>query len=153
MSDSAVGYGACLIAIFCFGSNYVPAKKVEVGDGVFFQFMMCNAVNKFPFPASFKLIQSLSDIHDITPGAGCSGFSSFPFICYAWRCVVVHWQHDVRSHHSGMHHGLIFSKCFLTYLKLIGMGMGLLIWGSFNMLMGWASGTFGKMQMQRYCLS
>eukprot|EP00602_Paraphysomonas_sp_CaronLab_P002181 CAMPEP_0185030844 /NCGR_PEP_ID=MMETSP1103-20130426/17936_1 /TAXON_ID=36769 /ORGANISM="Paraphysomonas bandaiensis, Strain Caron Lab Isolate" /LENGTH=316 /DNA_ID=CAMNT_0027566123 /DNA_START=92 /DNA_END=1042 /DNA_ORIENTATION=+ len=28
-------------------------------------------------------------------------------------------------------------------IQLIGMGMGLLIWGSFNMLMGWASGTFG----------
>ena len=28
-------------------------------------------------------------------------------------------------------------------IKLIGLSMGLLIWGSTNMLMGWASGQFG----------
>lgn len=28
-------------------------------------------------------------------------------------------------------------------IQLIGMGMGLLIWGGSNMLMGWATGTFG----------
>ena len=27
-------------------------------------------------------------------------------------------------------------------IQMIGMGMGLLIWGSLNMLMGWASGSF-----------
>lgn len=28
-------------------------------------------------------------------------------------------------------------------INYIGMGMGILVWGSTNMLMGWASGTFG----------
>ena len=45
MSDSAIGYTACLVAIFSFGSNFVPAKKVDIGDGVFFQFIMVRVMN------------------------------------------------------------------------------------------------------------
>ena len=40
MSETVVGYVACLVAIVSFGSNFVPAKKVDIGDGVFFQFIM-----------------------------------------------------------------------------------------------------------------
>ena len=31
----------------------------------------------------------------------------------------------------------------LLAINYIGMGLGLLLWGSTNMLLGWASGTFG----------
>ena len=31
-------------------------------------------------------------------------------------------------------------------INLIGLSMGLLIWGSFNMVCGWASGTFGNLR-------
>jgi uncharacterized membrane protein YdcZ (DUF606 family) len=34
-------------------------------------------------------------------------------------------------------------------IQLIGIGMGLLIWGCANMLMGWASGTFGLFGLSR----
>lgn len=39
-----VGYLACAVSVICFGSNFVPAKRINMGDGVFFQFMMCNAI-------------------------------------------------------------------------------------------------------------
>jgi len=44
MEDSLTGYVAALIAIVCFGSNFVFAKNVELGDGVIFQFCMCCAI-------------------------------------------------------------------------------------------------------------
>jgi glucose uptake protein GlcU len=34
-------------------------------------------------------------------------------------------------------------------INLIGLSMGLLIWGSFNMICGWASGTFGLFGLQK----
>ncbi|CAH1777680.1 unnamed protein product [Owenia fusiformis] len=33
--------------------------------------------------------------------------------------------------------------CVVPIIKTIGLGLGLLIWGSFNLLSGWASGRFG----------
>ena len=31
------GYIAALIAVLGFGSNFIPAKKVDTGDGIYFQ--------------------------------------------------------------------------------------------------------------------
>ena len=36
-----LAYGCALIAVLFFGSNFVPVKKYETSDGVFFQFVMC----------------------------------------------------------------------------------------------------------------
>jgi len=41
---SATGFVAALVSILFFGSNFVPVKSIEIGDGVFFQFIMCNAI-------------------------------------------------------------------------------------------------------------
>ena len=40
----ALGFGACAVAILCFGSSYVPAKKFHSGDGFFYQWVMCCAI-------------------------------------------------------------------------------------------------------------
>jgi glucose uptake protein GlcU len=39
-----VGYIAVAIACLCYGSFFVPVKKFETGDGVFFQWILCCAV-------------------------------------------------------------------------------------------------------------
>ena len=104
-----IGYLACLVAVVCFGSNFVPAKRIAIGDGVFFQFMMCNAI----FLTSIPIIIYL-DYPLFHPFAMLGGF--------LW-CT------------GNMLCGPV--------IQLIGLGLGLLIWGSTNMLMGWASGTFG----------
>ena len=44
MANLALGYVACLIAVVFFGTNFVPVKRVAIGDGVFFQFIMCTAI-------------------------------------------------------------------------------------------------------------
>ena len=35
-----VGFTAAAIAAICFGSNYIPCKKYDMGDGMYFQFVM-----------------------------------------------------------------------------------------------------------------
>ena len=36
-----IGYAAIATASLFFGSNFVPVKKFETGDGVFFQWILC----------------------------------------------------------------------------------------------------------------
>eukprot|EP00929_Paragymnodinium_shiwhaense_P043402 TRINITY_DN22318_c0_g1_i1.p1 TRINITY_DN22318_c0_g1~~TRINITY_DN22318_c0_g1_i1.p1 ORF type:complete len:339 (+),score=53.13 TRINITY_DN22318_c0_g1_i1:101-1117(+) len=36
MNDQTIGYFCCLVSVLGFGSNYIPVKKVDVKDGVFF---------------------------------------------------------------------------------------------------------------------
>ncbi|KAF6036484.1 TMEM144 [Bugula neritina] len=39
-----VGYIACVLAAILFGSNFIPVKKFETGDGLFFQLVLCMAI-------------------------------------------------------------------------------------------------------------
>ncbi|OWF41287.1 transmembrane protein 144-like [Mizuhopecten yessoensis] len=38
------GYVAALVAVVFYGSNFVPVKKYETGDGMFFQWVMSSAI-------------------------------------------------------------------------------------------------------------
>ena len=42
--SEAVGYVAVLIATLFFGSNFVPVKRYETHDGMYYQWVMCAAV-------------------------------------------------------------------------------------------------------------
>jgi len=42
--DMVTGFVAAGIAVLGFGSNFVPAKKIYSGDGIFFQWAMCSAI-------------------------------------------------------------------------------------------------------------
>ena len=39
-----VGFLCAAVAVICFGSNFVPVKKYETGDGMFFQWVMCTCI-------------------------------------------------------------------------------------------------------------
>ena len=41
MVSQTVGYIGIACAVFFFGSNFIPIKKYETGDGMFFQFVVC----------------------------------------------------------------------------------------------------------------
>ena len=41
MKDSVSGFIGIGTAVLFFGSNFIPIKKYETGDGVFFQFVVC----------------------------------------------------------------------------------------------------------------
>ncbi|KAJ1428883.1 CEO family-domain-containing protein [Ochromonadaceae sp. CCMP2298] len=74
MNDAAVGYGAAAVAVICFGSNFLPLKGIKVGDGVFFQFIMCNAVFMTSIPV--LIIQDFPPVHGLAIAGGflwCTG--------------------------------------------------------------------------------
>lgn len=43
------GYLSIILCVFCWGTNFIPVKHYETGDGVFFQFIMCTAIWSFGF--------------------------------------------------------------------------------------------------------
>lgn len=102
-------WSLAVVAIVFFGSNFVPVKKYETGDGLFFQWVLCSGI----FLVG-NVVNALQGFPKFEPMAMFGGF--------LWAT------------------GNIVS---VPVIKLIGLSLGLLIWGSTNMLIGWASGTFG----------
>ncbi|KAK3757757.1 hypothetical protein RRG08_027119 [Elysia crispata] len=39
-----VGFICAIIAVILYGSNFIPVKKYYTGDGMFFQFVLCNGI-------------------------------------------------------------------------------------------------------------
>ena len=106
---AALGFGACLISIVFFGSNYVPVKKYETGDGMFFQWVMGVAI--------------------WTVGLIVAGAKGFPPMQPAAMVGGALWA---------------TGNCFsVPVIKMIGLSLGLLLWGGTNMVFGWATGQFG----------
>jgi len=104
---------SALVAIVCFGSNFVFAKGVELGDGVFFQFVMCVSI----WATSIPVLLSVGSFPQNTSEFAFAMLGGFLWCTGNLMCGSI--------------------------IQLIGLGMGILIWGSTNMLIGWASGTFG----------
>lgn len=109
VSSSAAGYIAAMISILFFGSNFVPVKRIEIGDGIFYQFIMCNAIFITSLPV--YAYQDFPPFHDLAMLGGAM-----------WTT------------------GNLMCGPIINY---IGLSLGLLLWGSLNMLFGWASGAFG----------
>jgi len=101
-----------MISVMFFGTNFVPVKKYDPGDGVFFQWVMCVGIYLVGFVTTW--IRSSNHEFIFYPFALLGGF----FWCTGNIMTV-------------------------TAVKLIGLGLGLLIWGLANLVMGWFIGTFG----------
>jgi glucose uptake protein GlcU len=105
------GYMCACIAGVCFGSNFVPVKRYhnQVGDGLFFQWVLCSAI----FFCGF-IVYVTRGYPTFEPLAILGGF--------LW-CT-----------------GNVMT---VPIIKCIGLSLGMLLWGLFNLLMGWCSGSFG----------
>jgi len=64
-----VGYAVCAYAGVAFGSNFVPVKRYDAGDGVFFQWVLCSAI----FIVGF-IVNAIRDFPDFQPLAMLGGF-------------------------------------------------------------------------------
>ena len=113
-SNPTIGFLCAGIAVLGFGSNFVPVKQYQTGDGVFFQWVLCSAI--FIVGLCVQMQQTFSD-------GGSPEFKPIALLGGALWCT-----------------GNIFS---VPVVKMIGLSLGLLLWGGSNMLTGWASGTFG----------
>lgn len=105
----ATGFISSSIAVILFGSNFVPLKKYDTGDGMFLQWVLCAAI-------------------------------------WLVACVVNLILHCPKFWPFAMVGGCIWATgniAVVPIIKTIGLGLGILIWGSFNTLTGWASSRFG----------
>ncbi|ERE90424.1 transmembrane protein 144 [Cricetulus griseus] len=108
-TDFTTGYISSAIAVLLFGSNFIPLKKYDTGDGMFLQWVLCAAI--WLVALVINLI-----LH-------CPKFWPFAML---GGCI---WA-------TG-------NIAVVPIIKTIGLGLGILIWGSFNTLTGWASSRFG----------
>ena len=44
MANPALGLLCAFIAVFFFGSNFLPVKAFDTGDGMFFQWVLCTGI-------------------------------------------------------------------------------------------------------------
>lgn len=106
---SSTGYIAAFFAVVLYGSNFVPVKYVNTGDGIMFQFIMCSAI-------------------------------------WTVGLIVQMIQHSPKFYPLATIGGIIWvigNTLTFTIIKMIGLSLGLLIWGSVCMILGWATGKFG----------
>ncbi|XP_070819422.1 transmembrane protein 144b [Chaetodon trifascialis] len=109
MTHFAYGIAANVFSVLLYGSNFVPLKRFETGDGMFFQWVTCTAI---------WLVSMIGDVMLQSP-------KFYPF---------------------AMIGGVIWATgniAVVPIVKVIGLGLGSLIWGSTSLLMGWASSRFG----------
>ncbi|KAG5285932.1 hypothetical protein AALO_G00009140 [Alosa alosa] len=108
-TEMAYGFISCAVAVVFYGSNFVPVKKIDSGDGMFFQWVLCGSIWLVGLVANLIL--------------NCPQFRPLAMLG-----------------------GVIWATGNITVVpivKTVGLGMGILIWNSFNLLMGWASSRFG----------
>ncbi|XP_053735059.1 transmembrane protein 144-like isoform X2 [Synchiropus splendidus] len=109
MTHFTYGITANVVAVLLYGSNFVPVKKIETGDGMFFQWVTCAAI---------WLVSMIGDLMLQSP----------------------------KFHPFAMLGGVIWSTANVAavpIIKAIGLGLGVLLWGSTSLLTGWASSRFG----------
>ncbi|XP_057706506.1 transmembrane protein 144b isoform X1 [Corythoichthys intestinalis] len=109
MTHFTYGIVANLAAMLLYGSNFVPVKRVETGDGMFFQWVYCAA------------IWSVAMVGDVM-------------------------LHSPKFYPLAMLGGVIWatgSVMAVPIVKAIGLSLGVLIWGSSSLLIGWATPRFG----------
>uniref|UniRef100_A0A665VJG9 Transmembrane protein 144b n=1 Tax=Echeneis naucrates TaxID=173247 RepID=A0A665VJG9_ECHNA len=109
MTNFAYGITANVVAVLLYGSNFVPVKRIETGDGMFFQWVNCAAI---------WVVSIIGDTMLQTP----------------------------KFHPFAMLGGVIWATGNITVVpivKALGLGLGILIWGSSSLVMGWASSRFG----------
>jgi len=108
-----IGFVCCAIAAFFFGTNFLPVKKYPTGDGMQFQWMM--GVGIWVVGLIVGIISKYINSDPVFPPIALIGG--------------VLWT-------TG-------NMLCAPIINLIGMGLGLLIWGGVNMIVGWAVGAFG----------
>ncbi|KAI6216464.1 hypothetical protein M3Y99_01821600 [Aphelenchoides fujianensis] len=115
-AETAVGFAVLLFACVCFGTMFLPLKRVDCGDGFFVQFVECAAVFVFGFVVN--VVRRLPKFNLIAALGG---------VLYATgNCASV---------------PIIQSE--------LGVGLGMLIWTTVQVVEGWGVGRFGLLGTHR----
>lgn len=110
-SESTVlkSYAALAVSVVLWGTNLIPTKQFETGDGIFFQFMY--ALSAWSSGIGVYLVKGIDNVY--------------------WLALIG---------------GLIASianAVVVPIIKLIGIGLGLLVWNSTSLILGWSVPRFG----------
>jgi len=114
-----LGLGCCIIAGIGFGSNYLPVKKVQVGDGVFFSVSMAWGILLVGLLINFTVADSDYSLAPHRPPKfePLAAVGGMMWMCGNLMCPLI--------------------------VQKIGLGLGLAVWDCANLIMGWATGNFG----------
>lgn len=123
MGSFALGIAFAAASVVLFGVFAVPTKSSRVGDGMFFQWVMCSAILVCGIVA--WMVQC---------GVGHNAAIS----SYASTCP----QFEPVSSLGGAI-WCISNLLLVPIVNCIGIGMCMLTWGMVECLTGWASGRFG----------
>ncbi|KAJ9458664.1 Transmembrane protein 144-like protein B [Diplonema papillatum] len=113
--NQVLGYITAAVAIFCFGSNFVPVKTYETGNGIYFQWILCSGI--MFTGVAMQMIRGSPPLH---PYALLGG---------------VLWA-------SG-------NVLCVPIIKMVGLSLGLSLWGVTNLILGWSSGKFGLIGVKK----
>jgi len=118
-SDFALGLVCCLVAGIGFGSNYLPVKQVNVGDGVWFSACMAIGILLVGVTVNFTLAGEHLPLypHDGPQFEWKAAVGGALWMCGNFLCPII--------------------------VRRLGLGLGLAVWDCANLLTGWATGAFG----------
>uniref|UniRef100_UPI00358F782E transmembrane protein 144 isoform X2 n=1 Tax=Myxine glutinosa TaxID=7769 RepID=UPI00358F782E len=122
----AQGFIAATVSVVFFGSNFVPIKRIDTGDGIFFQWVLCAAI--WTVSLVLNIVRNNPQFWPLAMFGG--------FLWATGRTRTVRLNAATSLSFTG-------NIAVVPILKTIGLGLGLLIWSTFNLLMGWASSRFG----------
>ncbi|DBA04723.1 TPA: hypothetical protein N0F65_004360 [Lagenidium giganteum] len=117
MNDLVLGYAGALVAVFFFGTCYVPAKKYPTYDGIIFQWFMCSGI--LMVGIAWGLISN--NWAQYAEG----GLYAFP---------------------EGILGGSLFALANLlipTVVNNLGLGVGFMLWNGTNITMGYLVSRLG----------
>lgn len=114
MPSPALGYSAAAVAILFFGSNFLPVKRFNSGNGIYFCWVMCAAI----WVCGMAYYTGLC----VADGE-CPSFQPLAMLGGAIWCTG--------------------NLLCVPVIKAIGMGLGLSLWCGSSLLCGWASAHFG----------
>lgn len=138
-----VGYLEVLIASFFFGSNFVPVKRYETYDGMYYQWVMCCAIFMFGLSLQLLIFAAPGIVGD-TDGSRESTASNQT--CDERVLSGRPDPYSVKFIPMACLGGVLWATgntLSVPVINMIGLSLGLLVWGSANMLTGWAISFFG----------
>jgi len=142
MGNQVLGWIEVLVATIFFGSNFVPVKRYEAYDGMYYQWVMCTAIFMVGLVVQLFLFLVPPD-GDVPP----DGIGNTSGLTDADRLLLGRPDlYSVKFVPFAAFGGALWATgntLSVPAINCIGLSMGLLIWGSGNMLMGWATGAFG----------
>ena len=139
--SSAWGYVEVLIASVFFGSNFVPVKRYETYDGMYYQWVMCSAIWMTGLLIQLLVYAVPSIVGDVDVHGAHGDLQPDEMIATGRPD-----EYSVKFVPVACLGGALWATgntLSVPVINMIGLSLGLLIWGSANMLMGWASGMFG----------